>query len=60
VLEGEVEFFTDDEPRRAGPGSFFAAPRGTVHGFRNPGSVPLRVLNLHAPDDGFAGRVRSG
>jgi quercetin dioxygenase-like cupin family protein len=60
VLEGDVEFHTGDGPRRAGPSSFFAAPRGTVHGFRNPGSVPLRVLNLHAPDAGFAGRMRGG
>jgi quercetin dioxygenase-like cupin family protein len=60
VLEGEVEFHTDDGPRRAGPGSFFAAPRGTVHGFRNPGPAPLRVLNIHAPEGGFVGRVRAG
>jgi quercetin dioxygenase-like cupin family protein len=60
VLEGEVEFFTDDGPRRAGPGSFFAAPRGTAHGFRNPGPEPLRVLNLHAPHGGFVDRVRRG
>jgi mannose-6-phosphate isomerase-like protein (cupin superfamily) len=58
VLEGEVEFHTDDGPRRAGHGSFFAAPRGTVHGFRNPGPAPLRVLNIHAPEGGFVGRVR--
>ncbi len=60
VLEGEVEFFTDEGPQRAVPGSFFAAPRGTVHGFRNPGPMPLRVLNFHAPDGGFADRVRGG
>jgi quercetin dioxygenase-like cupin family protein len=60
VLEGEAEFHTGDGPRRAGSGSFFAAPRGTVHGFRNPGSVPLRVLNLHAPEGGFVGRFRAG
>jgi quercetin dioxygenase-like cupin family protein len=60
VLEGVVEFHTGDGPRRAGPGSFFAAPRGTVHGFRNPGLEPLRVLNLHAPHGGFVDRVRRG
>ena len=60
VLEGEVEFHTDGGPRRAGPGSFFAAPRGTAHGFRNPGQTPLRVLNVHAPEGGFVGRVRGG
>ena len=60
VLEGAVEFHTEDGPRQAGPGSFFAAPRGTVHGFRNPGPAPLRVLNIHAPEGGFVGRVRGG
>ena len=60
VLEGEVEFHTPNGPKQAGPGSFFAAPRGTVHGFRNPGPEPLRVLNVHAPEGGFVGRVRAG
>lgn len=60
LLEGEVEFHTPDGPRRAGPGSFFAAPRGTEHGFRNPGPRPLRVLNVHAPEGGFVDRVRAG
>ena len=58
VLEGEAEFHTPDGQRRGGPGSFFAAPCGTVHGFRNPGREPLRVLNIHAPEGGFVGRVR--
>jgi mannose-6-phosphate isomerase-like protein (cupin superfamily) len=31
-----------------------------VHGFRNPGPEPLRVLNVHAPEGGFVGRVRGG
>jgi quercetin dioxygenase-like cupin family protein len=59
VLEGEVDFVVGDDVRRAGPGSFMAAPPGTRHGFSNPGPGPLRVLNLHAPDAGFAGRLRS-
>src|SRR5215208_4336495 len=58
VLEGEAEFHTPDGQRRAGPASFSAAPRGTVHGFRNAGPEPLRVLNIHAPEGGFVGRVR--
>jgi mannose-6-phosphate isomerase-like protein (cupin superfamily) len=45
--------------RRAGPGWFLAAPPGARHGFSNPGPKDLRMLNLHAPDAGFAGRLRS-
>ena len=59
VLAGQVDFIVGDEVRRAGPGSFLAAPPGTRHGFSNPGPELLRVLNLHAPDRGFAGRLRS-
>jgi mannose-6-phosphate isomerase-like protein (cupin superfamily) len=58
VLEGEGDFTVGDEVRRAGPGSFLAAPPRARHGFSNPGPGPLRVLNLHAPDNGFAGRLR--
>jgi mannose-6-phosphate isomerase-like protein (cupin superfamily) len=59
VLDGQVDFVVGDKVRRAGLGSFLAAPPGTRHGFSNPGPEPLRVLNLHAPDRGFAGRLRS-
>jgi quercetin dioxygenase-like cupin family protein len=59
VLEGQADFVVGDEVRRAGPGSFLAAPPGARHGFSNPGSDTLLVLNLHAPDRGFAGRLRS-
>jgi quercetin dioxygenase-like cupin family protein len=58
VLEGTVEFLVGNEPRRAGPGSFVAAPRDTAHGFRNPGPEPIRFLNLHAPPGGFVDRLR--
>lgn len=60
VLEGEIEFLGGDEPRRGGPGTFFAAPRNALHGFRNPGPGPLRVFNLHTPPGGFVDRVRGG
>ena len=59
VLEGEVDFVLGSEVRRADAASFFAAPPGARHGFANPGPGPLRVLNFHAPDRGFAGRLRS-
>jgi quercetin dioxygenase-like cupin family protein len=60
VLEGQVEFRVGDEPRVAGPGTFVAAPRGSVHGFRHAGPEPIRFLNLHAPPGGFIDRLRAG
>ena len=59
VLEGAVEFTRGDETVTAAPGTFFAAPPGTRHGFRNPGTERARVLNLHAPDAGFAASIRN-
>ena len=56
VLDGEVDFLAGDETVRLGSGSYFAAPIGVTHGFRPAGGV--RLLNLHAPDAGFAGRAR--
>ena len=40
------------------PGSFVAAPPGVVHGFRNAADTELRMLNVHAPNVGFAERLR--
>ena len=60
VLEGEAEFVFEGEAFSAGPGSFVAAPVGVRHGFRNVGEGELRMLNLHAPNVGFAGRLRRG
>jgi quercetin dioxygenase-like cupin family protein len=59
VLAGEADFVVGDEVQRAGPGSFLAAPPGARHGFSNPGPADLRLLNFHAPDGGFVGRLRS-
>jgi len=58
VLEGEAEFTLDGETHRFGPGSFVAAPIGTVHGFRNAGGGELRMLNLNVPNTGFAEGLR--
>jgi quercetin dioxygenase-like cupin family protein len=58
VLAGEVEFLLADGSVRAGPGTFVAAPPGTLHGFRTDGPGRARFLNLHAPDAGFAGSIR--
>jgi mannose-6-phosphate isomerase-like protein (cupin superfamily) len=56
VLDGEVEFLLGDETSRVGAGTYVAAPPGTTHGFRPVG--PARMLNIHAPDAGFAQRAR--
>lgn len=58
VLEGEAEFVMGHETVRMGPGSYVAAPIGVVHGFRNAGDGELRMLNVHAPNTGFAVRLR--
>ncbi len=58
VLEGEAEFVVAGEVFRAGPGSWVAAPVGVEHGFRNAGDGELRMLNVHAPNVGFAQRLR--
>ena len=57
VLEGEVEFTAGDETVTLGPGSLICAPVGARHGFRSAGGR-ARVLNIHAPDAGFADFVR--
>jgi quercetin dioxygenase-like cupin family protein len=60
VLDGTIELFGGKEARQGGPGTFLSAPRNVVHGFRNPGPRPLRVLNLHTPPGGFVDRARRG
>jgi quercetin dioxygenase-like cupin family protein len=58
VLDGAGDFVAGEEVHRLGSGWFIAAPPGARHGFSVSGPGPLRVLNLHAPDRGFAGRLR--
>jgi quercetin dioxygenase-like cupin family protein len=58
VLAGEAEFLVGSETFTAGPGSYVAAPIGVVHGFRVVGEDELRMLNIHAPNTGFAQRLR--
>jgi quercetin dioxygenase-like cupin family protein len=58
VLEGEVEFLVDGEPRRGGPGAYVSIPPGVVHGFRIAGEGRIRVLNVHTPCVGFVERLR--
>ena len=60
VLAGEVDFTLGDSEARAVPGTWYSAPPGFRHGFRNPGPGRARVLNVHTPDGGFTRRVRGG
>ena len=59
VLDGEVDFTVGDGVVRGGAGSFVAAPPGSRHGFAGPGPGTAKILNLHAPDAGFAASVRA-
>jgi quercetin dioxygenase-like cupin family protein len=58
VLDGEVEFTIGDETKRAGPGTWVAAPPGVRHGFAISGPDGAHFLNIHAPGSGFIDRIR--
>ena len=49
VLEGTLRMRLGDEEVDAPPGSYAVAPPGTVHTFSNPGSEPVRLLNVMIP-----------
>ena len=59
VLEGEVDFFVEDEWHRLPAGSFVAAPIGVTHTFANRDGQHARLLNIHAPSTGFHDWLRS-
>jgi quercetin dioxygenase-like cupin family protein len=54
VLDGGIEFLAG----HAGSGAVMAAPPGVEHGVHRPAG-DARLLNFHAPDAGFAGRIRA-
>jgi quercetin dioxygenase-like cupin family protein len=49
VLDGEIEFFLDDETVLGRPGSFVHMPGGVSHTFGNTVPTPSRLLIIHAP-----------
>jgi quercetin dioxygenase-like cupin family protein len=57
VLDGDAELLRESGSARCGPGSFLAAVPGAVHGI-GPAAQRLRLLNVHAPDAGFARTLR--
>jgi mannose-6-phosphate isomerase-like protein (cupin superfamily) len=54
VLEGALAMCLGEETVEARPGTFVLVPRGVVHSFDNPGSVPARYLVIWTPAE--AGR----
>ena len=53
VVEGAVDLLVDGQPpRRVAAGEAYSNSRGTVHGFRNAGDVPARLLNSLVVDKG--------
>jgi quercetin dioxygenase-like cupin family protein len=56
ILEGELTFVLGADDVAAPPGTFVLVPPGVVHGFRNDGDLPVRILNIHAPA-GFDRRI---
>jgi mannose-6-phosphate isomerase-like protein (cupin superfamily) len=58
VIEGELDMTVEDTVHAAGPDSLAAVPRGVRHTFAHTGSGKARVLNVHAPDGGFADFLR--
>src|SRR3954447_21650719 len=56
ILEGEMKFAFGAETATAPPGTFVLVPPGVSHGFRNDGTTPVRMLNIHAPA-GFDRRI---
>jgi mannose-6-phosphate isomerase-like protein (cupin superfamily) len=56
IVEGEMTFAFGAERVAAGPGTFVLVPPGVEHGFRNDGTIPVRMFNIHAPA-GFDRRI---
>jgi quercetin dioxygenase-like cupin family protein len=54
VLDGEIEFLAGHAPE----GAVMVAATGVQHGVHRP-TGDTTLLNFHAPDAGFAGRIRA-
>jgi quercetin dioxygenase-like cupin family protein len=54
VLDGEIEFLAGHAPE----GAVMVAAPGVQHGAHRP-TGDTTLLNFHAPDAGFAGRIRA-
>lgn len=53
VAEGTIELTADGkEPRKLETGQAFTNAQGTVHGFRNAGSTPVKLVNFLVVEKG--------
>ncbi len=52
VLEGTLRYSVDNDTRNLRPGDWMRTPRGSVHGFSNPGGERARALIVLTPDIG--------
>ncbi|MFL5956365.1 MAG: cupin domain-containing protein [Solirubrobacterales bacterium] len=58
VLDGELELTVDDGVVTAEQGTLAAVPRGVRHTFTHAAAGAGRLLNVHAPEEGFADVLR--
>ena len=58
VLEGELAMTVEGETSSAGPHTLASVPPGVGHTFAHTRDAPSRILNVHAPDGGFAEFLR--
>ena len=49
ILEGEMEFVVNGEPKLVRAGETVDLPAHVVHTFRNAGSAPCKWVNIHSP-----------
>jgi quercetin dioxygenase-like cupin family protein len=52
VIEGELDYEVGDDAFRACGGDFIHIPRGTLHGFKNVGATPAKLLATFGPGTG--------
>ena len=53
VLSGSLELFGDGQWTTVPAGAARTVGRGTIHAWRNTGTVPVRFRNVHRPALGF-------
>ena len=58
VLEGQLDLTIEDQLQTAGADTLACVPRGVRHTFDHSRAGKSRILNIHAPDGGFADFLR--
>ena len=58
VLEGELEMTVEESVHPAAAGTLASIPRGVRYTFAHTREGKARILNIHAPDGGFAEFLR--